>query len=170
MESIYGIVSKVTSHNSLFEVSVGEQSYRSKTLILATGTHPRSLEILEAEKYIGRGLSYCATCDGGFFKDKNVCVVGGGNTAIDDALYLSNICKQVTLIHRREEFRAEPIKLQLLKERKNVSLITNGVVSKILGDEKIEKVIVKQMDKEVSLDVEGIFVAICSVPNTMSMF
>ena len=75
-------------------------------------------------KYLGSGLSYCATCDGAFFKGKTVCVIGGGNTAVDDAIYLANICEKVYLIHRRDTFRAEPIKVKLLKEHENVEIIT----------------------------------------------
>ena len=122
MESIYGEVSNIQKDATTFTIFVSSKEYQSKALIYATGASPRKLGVVNEEKLLGSGISYCATCDGAFFKDKTVCVVGGGNTAIDDALYLSNLCKKVYLIHRRDGFRGEPVKVTLLKEKENVKM------------------------------------------------
>ena len=115
---------------------------------------------------LGSGISYCATCDGAFFKDKTVCVVGGGNTAIDDALYLSNLCKKVYLIHRRDGFRGEPVKVTLLKEKENVEFILNATVQEVLGTDRVEAVLLNENNQERKLEVDGVFVAIGHEPNT----
>lgn len=165
-ESIYGTVTKITKEKEIFQITVGEKIYQSKVVIYGAGASPRKLGLEEESKYIGSGVSYCATCDGAFFKEKTVCVVGGGNTAVDDAIYLSNICKKVYLIHRRDAFRAEPIKVKLLKEHKNVEIITPANIKEIKGSGKVEEVIIHHGDKEEKLSVEGVFVAIGHVPNT----
>ena len=165
-ESIYGTVTKITKEKEIFQITVGEKIYQSKVVIYGAGASPRKLGLEEESKYIGSGVSYCATCDGAFFKEKTVCVVGGGNTAVDDAIYLSNICKKVYLIHRRDAFRAEPIKVKLLKEHKNVEIITPANIKEIKGAGKVEEVIIHHGDKEEKLSVEGVFVAIGHVPNT----
>ncbi len=166
MESLYGEVTSITKEKDFFLVNVSSQEYKSKTLIYAAGLHPRKLSFASFDRFIGSGVSFCATCDGAFFKDKTVCVVGGGNTAVDDALYLSNICEKVYLIHRREEFRAEPIHIQKLKEKKNVIVLQNTVVTDILGEQKIEKVVLQKEDEKEEIFVDGVFVAIGSIPNT----
>ena len=165
-ESIYGSVTKITKEKDLFQVTAGGKVYQSKVVIYGAGASPRKLGIEEESKYLGSGLSYCATCDGAFFKGKTVCVIGGGNTAIDDAIYLANICEKVYLIHRRDTFRAEPIKVKLLKEHENVEIITPANVKEIKGEGKVEEVIIQHDNKEESLAVDGIFVAIGHVPNT----
>lgn len=166
MEALYGEVTSISKENDLFSVFVGKEKYQSKSIIYAAGVRPRKLEIENESKLLGKGVSYCATCDGAFFKDKTVCVIGGGNTAIDDALYLSNICKKVYLIHRREEFRAEPLKVTHLKQKENVEFFYHAVVQDILGEEKVEKVKILVEDLEKELEVDGVFVAVGSVPNT----
>ena len=113
------------------------------------------------EELTGRGISYCATCDGNFYKGKIVAVVGGGNTALEDALYLSDIASKVYLIHRREEFRGEESTLNLLKKKGNIEFILNSNVTKLVGNEKLEKIIVND-DKE--MEVSGLFIAIGKIP------
>ena len=164
-ESIYGSVTKITKEKDLFQVTARGKVYQSKVVIYGAGASPRKLGI-EEDKYLGSGLSYCATCDGAFFKGKTVCVVGGGNTAVDDAIYLSNICEKVYLIHRRDTFRAEPIKVNTLKERKNIEFITNAKVLEIQGENKVEKIVLSKENKEESIATDGVFVAIGHVPNT----
>lgn len=165
-ESVYGTVSKIKKEKDNFQVTVGTKKYQSKVVIYGAGASPRKLGIKEENKYLGSGLSYCATCDGAFFKGKTVCVVGGGNTAIDDAIYLANICEKVYLIHRRDTFRAEPIKVNTLKERKNIEFITNAKVLEIQGENKVDKIVLSKENKEESIATDGVFVAIGHVPNT----
>lgn len=166
MESIYGEVSNIQKDATTFTVFVGSKEYQSKALIYATGASPRKLGVVNEEQLLGSGISYCATCDGAFFKDKTVCVVGGGNTAIDDALYLSNLCKKVYLIHRRDGFRGEPVKVTLLKEKENVEFILNATVQEVLGTDRVEAVLLNENNQERKLEVDGVFVAIGHEPNT----
>ena len=166
MESIYGEVSNIQKDATTFTIFVSSKEYQSKALIYATGASPRKLGVVNEEKLLGSGISYCATCDGAFFKDKTVCVVGGGNTAIDDALYLSNLCKKVYLIHRRDGFRGEPVKVTLLKEKENVEFILNATVQEVLGTDRVEAVLLNENNQERKLEVDGVFVAIGHEPNT----
>lgn len=164
--TMYGDVEKITKENELFHVFVKDKEYISKAVIYATGASSRKLGVKNEEALIGSGISYCATCDGAFFKDKVVCVVGGGNTAIDDALYLANVARKVYVIHRRDEFRGEPVKVAILKEKENVQFILQATVKDVVGINKVEKVVLDVVGKEETLDVDGIFVAIGQVPNT----
>lgn len=165
-ETIYDEVIKIEKKVDSFLVQAKQEVYEGLSVIFATGSSARKLELENEANLIGHGISYCATCDGAFFKKRDVCVIGGGNTAVSDAIYLSNICRKVYLIHRREEFRAEPIKIQLLKEKRNVEIIYSSTVKKILGEKKVEgvKLLINKEEKEIS--VEGVFVAIGSKPNT----
>ena len=161
----YEEVIRITKNKGVFFVKTEEKEYVGKTVIFAAGTSPRKLSINE-DVYLGKGLSYCATCDGAFYKDKVVAIVGGGNTAIDDAFYLSDICKHVYVIHRRDILRAEPIKVANLKNKSNVSFIYNTTVSEIKGENVVHELVLKQKDRESLLKVDGVFVAIGSVPNS----
>ncbi len=161
----YEEVISVKREEDLFLVKTNKNEYQSKTVICATGTSPRKLEVPKENFYIGKGLSYCATCDGAFFKDKVVCVVGGGNTAMDDALYLSNVCNKVYVIHRNENLRAEPLKISMVKEKENVEFIYNAVVKEIVGEEKMEKIILDKNGTKMEVSTDGLFVAIGSTPN-----
>jgi len=165
-ETISGKAVSIYKEKDIFHVMVGEKDYQSKAVIYAAGSRPRKLELLHEEELIGKGISYCAMCDGAFFKDKVVAVVGGGNTAILDAFYLANVCKKVYVIHRRDEFRAEPGKLALLKEKENVTFITCGVLQELVGRENLTGIVVDINGKKENLDVDGLFVAIGHVPNT----
>lgn len=135
--------------------------YNFKTCIIASGLKRRVLGM--EEKYIGKGASYCATCDGAFFKDKNVAVVGGGNTALEDALYLSNIATSVYLIHRRDEFRGDNSTLEKVKSTNNIKMILNRQVSSLMGDDKLTGVCLDNGDE---ISVDGLFVAIGLIPDT----
>ena len=146
---------------SLKKVVTSKEEYECKCVIIATGCENRKLGLPLEEELTGRGISYCATCDGNFYKGKIVAVVGGGNTALEDALYLSDIASKVYLIHRREEFRGEESTLNLLKKKDNIEFILNSNVTKLVGNEKLEKIIVND-DKEI--DVSGLFVAIGKIP------
>ena len=156
-------VLKVNSDKS---VITQDNTYYGKAIILATGASNRKLEIDNEEELIGHGVSYCASCDGNFYKNKKVAVVGGGNTAMEDALYLADIVDQVYLIHRRDNFRGEKKYLDELKKRSNVNIIMNSRVAKLNGREKLESIEISSDERgnEV-IDVDGIFIAVGQKPN-----
>ncbi|MBP3899535.1 thioredoxin-disulfide reductase [Candidatus Saccharibacteria bacterium] len=135
--------------------------YKAKAIILATGAENRKLGLYGEDKLVGKGVSYCATCDGNFYKDKTVAVVGGGNTALEDAIYLADICKKVYLIHRREEFRGDKTTVDKIKALKNVEMILSANVKEILGEEKVEGLELEIKDGErKEVKVDGVFFAI----------
>lgn len=140
--------------------------YEAKAVIIATGAKNRHLGINKEEELIGRGISYCATCDGDFFKGKDVAVNGGGNTALSDALFLSDYCNKVYLIHRRDEFRGEAGNLEALRKKDNVEFILNSSVSSLLGEEKLEglELTHKLTGEKRQIKVSGLFVAIGQEP------
>lgn len=142
-------------------VITGKNEYSGKVVIIATGAANRKLNIENEEKFIGKGISYCATCDGNFFKNKVVAVNGGGNTALEDAIYLSNLCSKVYLIHRRNEFRGEDKYVEELKIKSNVEFILNSKITKINGFDRLESITINE-DKEIKVD--GLFVAIGQEP------
>ena len=145
-----------------------KNKYKALSIIIATGVNQRKLNILNEEKFVGKGISYCATCDGMFYKNKIVAVVGGGNTACEDALYLSNICKDIYLIHRRDTFRADNKIIDLLKQKNNVHFVYNSVITKLLGTDKLEKIEIKTNDKINEITIDGLFIAIGHLPETLS--
>ena len=161
-EFIFEKVFEITNNNDYKEVRTNNNKYQAKTVIIATGAKNRKLGLDHEDDFIGKGISYCATCDGNFYKNKDVAVVGGGNTALDDALYLSNIANKVYLIHRREEFRGDKKTLDLLKEKSNVEFVLNSNVIKLIANEKLEGIEVTN-NREIKID--GLFVAIGRVPN-----
>ncbi len=144
------------------------KTIEAKSLILAVGAKNRPLGVDGEEKFTGRGISYCATCDGAFFRGKDVAVVGGGNTAIDDALFLTDYCNKVYLIHRRQGFRAEEAKLAILREKTNIEFVLDSVVETVEGTDKLTGVTVKnKVTGEVTnLVLDGVFVAVGQVPAT----
>lgn len=149
------------------EVITKNNKYSAKTIIIATGLSPRKLKIDNEDKFIGKGISYCAICDGNFYKDLDVCVVGGGNTAMEDAIYLSNICKKVYLIHRRDLFRGEDKYLSILKSKSNVEIVYNSNIVSISGEDKLSGVVLRNKNNEErNVLVSGLFIAIGHIPNT----
>lgn len=169
MEPIYGEVRIIQKEEDDFLVWVSDKVYKSKTLLYATGTSPRKLGVLGEEKFLGKGVSFCATCDGNFFKGKTVVVIGGGNTAVLDALYLAHLCKKVYVVHRREEFRSEASNLELLKGQDNVEFLLSYQVKEILGENEVEGVLLKRDLEEKKIKVDGVFVAIGTVPNLLPL-
>ena len=152
---------KVISINESKEVKTNENTYTAKSIIIATGLKNRKLDLpLEAE-LTGKGISYCATCDGAFFKGKDVAVVGGGNTALEDALYLSDICNKVYLIHRRNEFRADSITVDKVLNKSNIKVLYDSIITKINGNNNLESI---EVNNNEVLNIEGLFVAIGKVP------
>lgn len=144
-------------------------TYEAKAVILATGSENKKLGIENEDELIGKGISYCATCDGAFYKNKDVAIQGGGNTALEDALYLSDIAKMVYLIHRRNEFRADASIINKVKKKNNVKLIYNSVVTKLNANERLESIEITDNDGNVStIEVSGLFIAIGSIPETQN--
>jgi thioredoxin reductase (NADPH) len=144
-------------------------TYTCDALIIATGASARYLGMPSEQKFMGKGVSACATCDGFFYRGQNVAVIGGGNTAVEEALYLSNIAKHVTVVHRRDKFRAEKIMQKKLFDRANVTIKWFGVLDEVLGDDsgvtgiRIRNV---QSDATEEIAVHGLFIAIGHTPNT----
>ncbi len=157
-------VEKLDFLDKMWHASLKDGSHiTAKTVIFAGGSRYRSLEIEGEEKFEGNGISYCAVCDGAFFKDKVTAVVGGGNSALDEALYLSNMCKAVYLIHRRDDFRGNSATLNKLKEKENVIIKTNAYIEKLMGEERLSGIVLNN-GKKINLD--GIFLAIGMMPDT----
>ena len=145
----------------------GNNEYLANSLIIATGASALYLGLDSEQKYLGRGVSACATCDGFFYKDKDVCVIGGGNTAAEEALYLSNICSKVHLVHRRDKLRAEQILQDRIFEKEKegkIEISWNSELKEVLGDENLVTGIILDSGKEIKL--EGVFIAIGHKPNT----
>src|SRR5687767_15032339 len=155
-----------------FRLHCGKNEYTCDALIIATGATAKYLGLPSEQAYKGRGVSACATCDGFFFRNQPVAVVGGGNTAVEEALYLSNIASRVTLVHRRDEFRAEQIMVDKLLERSrtgNVEILYDHVLDEVLGDEHgVKGVRLRNVKSGTprAVDAQGVFIAIGHTPNT----
>ena len=162
-------VVEIKNSSKYKEVITPNNKYKCKALILATGSENRKLGLSNEDELIGKGVSYCATCDGAFYKDKIVAVVGGGNTAIEDALYLTDICKKVYLIHRRDTFRGEESTINKLKEKDNITFIYNSNVTKLNANDVLESIIVtdKEGNKK-ELEVSAIFIAVGRIPENQN--
>lgn len=151
------------------EVITSSNTYQGKTIILATGSDNRKLGLDNEDKYLGKGISYCATCDGSFYKDKIVGVVGGGNTALEEALYLTDIAKTVYLIHRRDEFRGEDCAVEQLKGKDNLKFIYNSNVTKLNGKNKLTSVEITDNDgNHQTVDMDGLFIAVGRIPENQN--
>ena len=149
-------------------VKTSEGDFLGRTVVIATGAGPRELGLAEEQSLIGRGVAYCAACDGMFYKDKTIVVVGGGNSAAADALLLSRVAKKVIVVHRRDSLRATKIYHQPLMEAENVEFCWNSTVKEILHGDKVSGVIVKDVNsgEERQIDCEGVFVSIGRKPAT----
>lgn len=162
-------ISEVNLTKRPFYLKGDNAEYTCDALIIATGASAKYLGIPSEQKYMGRGVSACAICDGFFYKNKKVAIIGGGNTAAEDALYLAKIATEVTIIHRREEFRMDPISLERLKRTPNIKFKLNSVIDEILGNEhgvttiNIKNTNTNEIQK---LDIDGVFIAIGHKPNT----
>lgn len=171
-EIISDHINKVDLKNRPFRLFGDEQEYTCDALIIATGASARYIGLPSEESFKGRGVSACATCDGFFYRNQKVAVVGGGNTAVEEALYLANIASEVHLIHRRDSFRSEKILINRLMDKVNngnIILHTDRTLDEVLGDEMgVTKVRLKdtKSDKTEELDVMGVFIAIGHSPNT----
>lgn len=146
-------------------VKTKNEEYKAKAIIIATGVEKRKLKLDKEEQFIGKGISYCATCDGNFYKGKKVAVVGDGNTALEDALYLSELASKVYLIHRRNEFRGQEKSVEELKNKDNVEFILNANVTKLNGDNHLESIDIEKKDNIViNINIDGLFIAVGQEP------
>lgn len=168
----YEEVIEIVDKGEYKEIIGEDEKYQAKTVILAVGAEDKKLDIPGEEKLAGRGVSYCATCDGALFKDKTVAIIGGGNTALYDTLYLSSIVKKIYLVHRRNEFRGDAALAKRVKAKENVEFILGYVPEEIMGDKKVSgvKLVPSGLVKDVSdgreLVVDGVFVAVGEKPAT----
>ena len=162
-------VVKLEKNGETFTVTGESSTYQAKTVIIATGAKPRVLDLPNESSLLGSGVSYCAICDGAFFKGKTVVVNGGGNTAVEDALYLTDYCKKVYLVHRRKGFRAEENLIEKLKNKPNAEFILDTVITELLeSDRALVGLTLKNTatGETSTLETDGLFVSIGRVPDT----
>jgi thioredoxin reductase (NADPH) len=167
-EFITDDVTRIDLSERPFRVWVEDTEYRAKTVVIATGASARWLGLAGEQTYQGRGVSACATCDGAFFKDRELIVVGGGDTAMEEATFLTRFATKVIVVHRREDFRASQIMLDRARQNEKIEFITNAVIEDIHGDGKVESVTLRdtQTGRTWEKQVGGVFVAIGHDPNT----
>ena len=162
-----GDIQEIKRSGEGYEIVCDDKTYETKTIIFAAGTSHRRLGVPGEEEFGGRGVSYCATCDGAFFKGKEVAVVGGGDVAVSDAIYLSRMCSKVYLIHRRDSLRAAAALQKELPELENVELVYDSNVTEVHGDKKVNEIIVSHKSGlSVALPVEGVFIAVGISPQS----
>ena len=164
----FDTATEVDFSKSPFEIKTESGEYKANSVVIATGARPNHLNIPGEEELTGRGVSYCATCDGWFFKDKKVVVVGGGDSALEEALYLTHHATSVTIIHRRDELRAGAILEKRAKDNPKIDFVWDSVVTEVIGDEKVVSVKTKNLktDEESAIETDGLFIFIGHTPNT----
>lgn len=164
LEIKYAKVESVSKGKVRFEIKTRDETFEADKVIIACGCETRKLG-LDKEKFLtGRGVSYCASCDGNFFRGQTVAVVGGGNSAIENVKYLSNVAKKVYLIHRSNNFKANRVDLEKVKKLRNVQIITNAEVKELFGDSKLEGVKLEIDGKYKDIKISGLFIAIGQTP------
>ena len=163
-------IKKIEKTKGGFIIKTEKKDIFAKTVIIALGTENRKLDIEGEKEFLGRGVSYCATCDGFFFKNKKVAVVGGADSCAKTALYLSNFAKEVYIVYRKEKLRCEPVSFKKIKKRKNIQIIYNSILRSIKGKESVGQIeietVLKNKTKKNFLNVDGIFIEIGSTPIT----
>jgi len=159
---------EIRKKEKIWHIIGNRGEYFTKTVIIATGSGHSKLDVPKEEELTGKGISYCATCDGAFFKDKEVGVVGGGDNALTEALFLTKYCKKVTIIHRRDEFRAEKILQERIFAHEKIDILWDSIVLEIQGEERFESISVKNVktNKISQMKYDGLFVSIGTVPNS----
>lgn len=161
---------EIRDEGSIKTVITPKNAYQAKAVILATGSQNRKLGLEDEDRLVGRGVSYCATCDGNFYRNKVVAVVGGGNTALEDALYLADLAKQVYIIHRRDNFRGEETSVARLQERDNVEFVYNANVTRLVAEKRLKAIEVtdKLTGGVRTIEVNGLFIAVGRVPENQN--
>ncbi|MBP6177730.1 MAG: thioredoxin-disulfide reductase [Anaerolineales bacterium] len=164
----YDMAHEVDLSQRPFKVMTDNGEYKADTLILSTGANPTHLNVPGEVELTGRGVSYCATCDGWFFKDKKVAIVGGGDSAFEEALFITRYASSVTLIHRRDEFRASQLLQKRAKEHPKMNFILDTVVTEVVGTDKVDTLKLKNVKtgEESTFDVDGLFIFIGHIPNS----
>jgi len=165
MELKYANVEKISKLKNYFKIATKKETFTANKVIVACGCKTKKLGLSKEEELSGKGVSYCASCDGNFFKGKTVAVVGGGNTAVENVDYLTKICKKVYMLNRSEKFRAGEHEIERIKKYKNLQILTNTTVQELVGENQLEKIIINQNGKNRNLKVEGLFVAIGYQPD-----
>lgn len=167
VEMIYEQVQSVELDGAIKRVTTDKQTIEAKTVVIASGAKPRALGVANEGRLRGRGVSYCATCDGFFFKDQPVAVIGGGDTAVEEAMYLTKMCSSVTLIHRRDELRANKLAQSRALANEKLNIIYDTVVDEIIGDDKVSQLKLrnKKTDETSTLDINGVFIFVGYLPN-----
>ena len=168
-EYAYGNVSSITVENSIKIITAGKKTYKTRSVIIATGSHHRKLAVNGEDEYAGRGVSYCAVCDGAFFKDKHLFVIGGGDSAVEEGAYLTQFAKKVTIVHRRDELRAQKILQDRAFKNEKIEFIWDSVVEEITGDStKVTGITLKNVKtQEISeLEADGVFIYVGLLPNS----
>lgn len=166
---VYASVTSLKKEGDVFIVETSGETYQAKAVILATGAKHRHLGVEGEEEYSGKGVSYCGTCDGPFFKGKKILVIGGGDTALTDAIYLSKLSEHVTIIHRKDRFRAQDNLIEQVKRNKNIELLMQHTAVKIVGDgNKVTSVVLKDLveNKEYSREFDAAFIFVGMLPQT----
>jgi thioredoxin reductase (NADPH) len=165
---VYKDITSVDLSTYPYKIVAEDETYEAYSIIIATGANPRWLGLPNEQRLIGKGVSNCATCDGYFFKNKIVAVVGGGDSALEDAAYLAGIASQVYLIHRRDAFRAIEARQKIVKSNPKIKILYNTIVTDVLGDQKVEGIKIKNVvtNEESELKIDGLFIAIGHDPNT----
>jgi thioredoxin reductase (NADPH) len=161
-------VTKVDFSERPFRVWVGEDEYRAEAVVVATGANARQLGLDSERKLQGRGVSYCAVCDAAFFKEREIVVVGGGDSAMEEATFLAKFASKVTVVHRRDSFRASPIMVDRARSNERIEFLLDSVAEEVLGDDTVTGVLVRNVktDETVEIPADGFFVAIGHDPNT----
>lgn len=161
-------VREIHRRTDSWEMQGNSERYEAKAVILATGAHYRKLGLEGEKRLTGRGVSYCATCDGAFFMDKTVAVVGGGDWALTEALFLTRFCREVLIIHRRDEFRAVKILQERALENPKIRVLWDSVVEEVKGEETLKSLILRNVKDETTheMELDGLFVSIGTVPNS----
>ncbi len=167
VEMIYEQVQSLDVTGDVKKVITDKQTIETKALVIASGAKPRTLGVANEGRLRGRGVSYCATCDGFFFKDQPVAVVGGGDTAVEEAMYLTKMCSNVTLIHRRDELRANKLAQSRALANEKLNILYDTVVDEIVGEEKVTQLKLrnKKTDETSTLDINGVFIFVGYLPN-----
>lgn len=169
-EFAFGDVNNIVVENDVKVLTIGDKLYKAKSVIIATGSEHRLLNIPGEEQFSGKGVSYCAVCDGAFFRNKKVVVIGGGDSAIEEALYLSNLVESVTIVHRRDELRAQKILQNRAFEKDNIEFIWDSIPLEIEGERKVSNIKIKNVKTEAISDLaaDGIFIYVGMNPQTDS--